>query len=76
MTDLHSRRAFLARGSLAGVGAIGGAVVKGTTDFVRFQEQMNEVFTLLPNLSGQAMEQMQSDVLAFSQLEGRFAERL
>jgi TP901 family phage tail tape measure protein len=59
-------------GKLAGVAfaAIGGAAVagavKGITAFTDFQGQMNEVFTLLPGISQDAMDSMSGDVKNFS----------
>lgn len=44
------------------VGALGGV----TREFNRFENQMNEVFTLLPDISREAMRAMQDDVLDLS----------
>ncbi|AZO95284.1 phage tail tape measure protein [Halocella sp. SP3-1] len=46
--------------------AITGAAVKGVKEFASFEKGMNEVFTLLPNASEQAMSQMMDDVREFS----------
>jgi TP901 family phage tail tape measure protein len=66
------------KSKLGGIGAvagkaltagIGGAVatgVKGVLDFTSFERQMNEVFTLLPNVSEQAMGKMTGQVKTFA----------
>jgi TP901 family phage tail tape measure protein len=58
------RKAALA---MAAVGAaVGGVAVKGIADFAGFQSGMNEVFTLLPGISGQAMDDMSGQVKDFA----------
>lgn len=46
----------------AGLAAVGAAAVTATKDFVNFQQGMNEVFTLMPDISGQAMDDMTQQV--------------
>lgn len=46
----------------AGVAAVGAAAFKATKDFASFQQGMNEVFTLMPNISGEAMGEMTDQV--------------
>lgn len=59
-------------GGMAVAGAaIAGAAVKGVTEFIAFEDQMNEVFTLLPGISAGAMNQMSKQVLDFSNEFGR-----
>ena len=59
-------------GGLAGKALIGGvglavtAGVKGVFDFAGFEKQMNEVFTLMPGISGPAMDKMTGQVKGFS----------
>jgi TP901 family phage tail tape measure protein len=59
----------------AGVAIAGAAMVKTAVDGVKafgdFQDSMNEIFTLLPNISAEAMGQMSDDVLALSVDIGR-----
>ena len=47
---------------LAGAALIG----KGVMDFAGFEQGMNEVFTLMPGISGEAMSEMSDQVKAFS----------
>jgi TP901 family phage tail tape measure protein len=52
---------------LAGAAAaIAGVAVKGIADFTSFQGKMNEVFTLLPGISGDAMHDMSEQVKQFA----------
>lgn len=60
---------------LAGVSAIAGGALAalgaaGIAAFVPFQEKMNEVFTLMPDMSQQAMAAMTDDVKAFAREMG------
>ena len=50
----------------AGLAALTGVAVKATMEFIRFEQQMNEVFTLLPDISDQAMAEMTQQVKDFS----------
>lgn len=50
----------------AGFVAIGVGAVEAVQQFNSFEKGMNEVFTLLPGISGKAMREMQDQVLAFS----------
>lgn len=52
--------------ALGGVIAGLGIGLKGLMDATGFQRQMNEVFTLLPDLSGEAMSKMTAQVKDFS----------
>ena len=61
----------------AGAGAAIGVFVAGATgEFAKFQQGMNEVFTLLPGISADAMGQMQDDVKAFSKETGKLPEEV
>jgi TP901 family phage tail tape measure protein len=51
------------RAILAGAVAVG---IKGVMDFTAFERQMNEVFTLLPGISGDAMSEMTDQVKNFA----------
>ena len=53
-------------GALVAGTAITGLAVSSTKDFAVFQSQMNEVFTLLPDLTEDAMKSMEKDVQSFS----------
>lgn len=56
-----------ALGAVAAAGAaIAGVGVAGVKEFVGFQNSMNEVFTLLPGMSADAMGKMQEDVKSFA----------
>ena len=56
-----------ALGAMAAAGvAIAGIGVAGVKEFIGFQTSMNEVFTLLPGMSADAMGQMQEDVKGFA----------
>lgn len=56
-----------ALGAMAAAGAAIAAVgVAGVKEFVGFQNSMNEVFTLLPGMSTEAMGAMQEDVKNFA----------
>lgn len=52
--------------AVAGVGAAFAGGIKGALDFAGFERSMNEVFTLLPGISGQAMDEMSAQVKGFS----------
>ena len=59
--------AKIASGALLGVGlTIGGVAASGINSFIGFQNQMNEVFTLMPGISQDAMDDMSDQVLQFS----------
>jgi len=61
------KAAMIGGAAILGVGAIiGGVVASGINQFVGFQNQMNEVFTLLPGMSQEAMDDMSGQVLQFS----------
>jgi TP901 family phage tail tape measure protein len=59
----------------AGIG-IGAAAVatKALTEFRGFEDGMNEVFTLLPGISSDAMDKMSADILQVSKEIGRLPE--
>ncbi len=55
------------RRTMAGVFAGGAALIgKSVWDFAGFDRQMNEVFTLLPGISGKAMGEMSEQVKTFA----------
>lgn len=54
----------------AGTAALAGFAVKGYQEFSTFQKGMAEVFTLLPGISGDAMKEMEDQVLHLSQRFG------
>jgi TP901 family phage tail tape measure protein len=58
--------AFFTKMAVAGGAAIAATAAKSLFDFSGFQSSMNEVFTLLPGISGQAMDQMTDQVKSFS----------
>lgn len=64
--------------AVAGVAVAGAAIaavgVKGVMAFASFEKGMNEVFTLLPGISAEAMGKMQDDVLALSNRMGVLPE--
>ena len=53
---------MVAVGAAAGAAAIGAMAVKGVAAFADFEQGMNEVFTLLPDITGQAMGEMEDQV--------------
>ena len=55
----------VAAAKVAGVAAVA-AGVKGVASFAKFEQQMNEVFTLLPGISEKAMDDMTGQVKDFS----------
>jgi TP901 family phage tail tape measure protein len=53
--------------ALAGIGiAAAGVAAKAAADFVGFERQMNEVFTLLPGITDDAMKDMSNSVKDFA----------
>ena len=59
-------------GAVVAVGAaIGATAIKGVKDFAHFEKQMNEVFTLLPDISETAMKDMEKQVKDFSKEFGK-----
>ena len=59
----------------AGIGIGAGAVAtKALSEFRGFEDGMNEVFTLLPGISSDAMDQMSADILQVSKEIGRLPE--
>jgi TP901 family phage tail tape measure protein len=66
--------------AVGGVAALGAAVgvtaVKGLQAFTNFERGMNEVFTLLPGISGAAMDDMQKQVLDLSKEFGVLPEEV
>lgn len=66
----------VAKGALIGAGAAAaGAAVKGVLAFADFESSMNEVFTLLPGISSEAMSAMESQVKKFSTEFGVLPEK-
>ncbi len=64
-------------GAIAGVVAgVGTAVKKGLDSFVSFEEKMNQVYTLLPDLSDQAMMEMEGKVKDLSKQLGVIPDEL
>lgn len=61
--------------AFVGAGAAAGAfAVNSVQEFAGFQQKMNEVFTLLPGISKEAMGKMTSDVEAFSAETGKLPD--
>tara|TARA_R100001460_G_scaffold65959_3_gene106291 strand:- start:177 stop:2399 length:2223 start_codon:yes stop_codon:yes gene_type:complete len=59
----------------AGIGLAAGAVAtKALGEFRSFEDGMNEVFTLLPGISSEAMDQMSADILQVSKEIGKLPE--
>ncbi len=56
--------------------ALAGLAVTGVNAFAGFQEQMNSVFTLLPGISQQAMQQMGAQVKDFAVEFGALPEKV
>ncbi len=63
-------------GVSAGIAAIGAGVAFATIQAADYESQMAEVFTLLPQLSGDAKSQMSDDVLALSSTLGVATDEL
>lgn len=66
-------------GAFAGVAtgitaAMGAAVTKGLAEFQTFEAGMNEIFTLMPNVTQEAMDSMTEDIQAFSARMGVLSE--
>lgn len=69
--------ALAAGAAVVGAGvAVGKFAADSTESFVSFQNQMNEVFTLLPGISQGAMDQMSAQVLQFSKDFGTLPEEV
>jgi TP901 family phage tail tape measure protein len=59
----------------AGIGVAAGAVAtKSLGEFRAFEDGMNEVFTLLPGISSEAMDQMSADILQVSKEIGKLPQ--
>lgn len=56
--------------------AVVGIAAKGVTAFVDFEDSMNEVFTLLPGISENAMTKMRNQVLGASEAMGRLPDEI
>lgn len=63
-------------GTLAAGAAIVGLAAQGVNEFIGFQQQMNEVFTLLPGMSQDAMNGMSEDVKRFARDFGVLPEKV
>lgn len=61
-------------GAVVAAGAIVGVAQQGISSFIGFQDQMNEVFTLLPGISQQAMDKMTGQVKSLSKEMGVLPE--
>ena len=71
------KAAKVAGAALVGVGvAVGAMAVKGVAEFAKFEKGMNEVFTLLPGISADAMGKMEDQVLALSTQMGILPEEV
>ena len=68
--------AFAKRLGLAAGAAIGATAVKSVFDFTGFERQMNEVFTLMPGISGKAMQEMTGQVKDFSKEFGVLPDKV
>lgn len=55
-----------AAGIAVGAGAVAGFAAKGIADFAGFQQQMNEVFTLLPGASQETFDRLTADTKNFA----------
>lgn len=67
MTGIFKNLAKVAiAGTTAAAVAVTGFAVSATKDFANFQSGMNEVFTLMPDLSKDAMDSMTDDVKDFA----------
>ena len=64
-------KAFAAMGVGAGI-----AATKAIGEFRAFEDGMLEVFTLLPGISSEAMDQMEADVLSVSKVIGKLPEEV
>lgn len=64
----------------AGMAVVGGAIaataVSGVQAFAGFQRQMNEVFTLLPGITGEAMDAMSAQALQLAKDMGTLPEEV
>jgi TP901 family phage tail tape measure protein len=63
-------------GAIAGVAVGVAAIGKGVTAFADFERSMNEVFTLIPGTSKEAMDAMTQDVKNFSREFGVLPDRV
>lgn len=61
-------------GFAAATAAVTAFAIDSTREFLQFESQMGEVFSILPGISETAMSEMQADVLAFSQDVGRTSD--
>lgn len=80
LSGLEQATVKMAKAGGAALIAAGAAVVKFSQEslkaFTDFEKGMSEVFTLLPGISGEAMEAMSQDVIAFSQEAGRLSSEV
>lgn len=67
--------AMVAVGAAVAV-AVGTVAIKGIVSFAKFEQQMNEVFTLLPNISGQAMDELTGQVKDFAKEFGTLPDEV
>jgi len=68
--------AVAGRALIAGAGAAVAVGIKSVIDFAGFERQMNEVFTLLPGISGPAMDKMTDQVKGFATEFGVLPDKL
>src|SRR6056297_1420181 len=74
MKGMIGKGGKLALAAGAGAAAIGaalaGASAKGIKEFAKFEKQMSEVFTLMPDATNEAKNQMTADMREFSKEMG------
>lgn len=77
LSNMEKQALSFAKAGTAAFATIGAAALKFGADslkaFTGFEKGMNEVFTLLPGITGDAMESMKESVLSFSQESGRLS---
>jgi TP901 family phage tail tape measure protein len=64
------------RGLTVAGAAVGTFVTSGVEQFGAFQQRMNEVFTLLPDITSEQMGKMSDDVKAFSRETGKLPDEV
>ena len=69
-----SMKQFARRGAVATGVAVGAALSKGITSSVTFDQDMREVFTLLPGISQEAMDEMKDQLLDLGSEYGAMTE--
>lgn len=69
-----SKIAKIATGIAASIG-VGSLLKDSTESFIQFENKMNEVFTLLPGISQEAMDKMNAQAMKFSKDFGVLPEQ-